>query len=88
MPLDLLLHPLDDIRLKPDTDATADLDLARELILSNELVQLRLAKPYPLHNLRQSQELHLVVVLHVSSVFCLHERKFKGGTSLFSYYRE
>jgi len=61
----LLLHPLDDIRLKPDTDATADLDLARELILSNELVQLRLAKPYPLHNLRQSQELHLVVVLHV-----------------------
>jgi hypothetical protein len=65
MPLDLLLHPLDDIRLKPDTDATADLDLARELILSNELVQLRLAKTYPLHNLRQSQELHLVVVLHV-----------------------
>ena len=65
MPLDLLLHPLNNIRLKPDTDATADLDLARELILSNEFVQLRLAKPYPLHNLRQSQELHLVVVLHV-----------------------
>jgi len=66
MPQNLLLHPLNDIRLKPDTDATADLDLARELILSNEFVQLRLAKPYPLHNLRQSQELHLVVVLHVS----------------------
>ena len=65
MSLDLLLHPLNNIRLKPDTDATADLDLARELILSDELVQLRLAKPYPLHNLRQSQELHLVVVLHV-----------------------
>ena len=65
MSLDLLLHPLNNIRLKPDTDATADLDLARELILSNKLVQLRLAKPYPLHNLRQSQELHLVVVLHV-----------------------
>ena len=65
MSLDLLLHPLNNIRLKPDTDATADLDLARELILSDELVQLRLAKPYPLHNFRQSQELHLVVVLHV-----------------------
>jgi hypothetical protein len=65
MSLDLLLHPLNNIRLKPDTDATADLDLARELILSNKLVQLRLAKPYPLHNFRQSQELHLVVVLHV-----------------------
>lgn len=65
MPLDLLLHPLNNIRLKPHAGAAADLDLARELILSHELVQLRLAKPYPLHNFRQSQELHLVVVLHV-----------------------
>ena len=60
----LLLHPLEDISLQPDTQSTTDLYLTWELILSNEFVHLSFAKSNSPQDFRESQELHLVVVLH------------------------